>query len=114
MVTFCRKETGWDCQKSTTDPVTLKVLSWNVGGLSKHSTDILLSQISMLTDWDVLLQECFKKMDGGNVGAHELFTPSELVGGLRCPAVIIHQRSNGQARAVGERADGLQSSWVDS
>ena len=39
-----------------------------------------------------------------NVGAHELFTPSELVGGLRCPAVIIHQRWNGQARAVGGKS----------
>ena len=37
-------------------------------------------------------------MDGVNVGTHELFTPSELVGGLRCPA----------------RADGLKSGWVDS
>ena len=26
----------------------------------------------------LLLQECFRKLDGVNVGAHELFTPSEL------------------------------------
>ena len=45
-----------------TAPVTLKVLSWNVAGLSEDSTDIFMSQISMLTDWDVLLlQQCFKK-----------------------------------------------------
>ena len=44
----------------------------------------------MLTDWDVLLlQECFRFLDGVNVGAHELFTPPELLGGLRCPAVIV-------------------------
>ena len=48
-----------------TDLVTLKVLGWNVGGLSEDSTDIFLSQISMLTESDILLmQECFKKMDG--------------------------------------------------
>ena len=49
--------------------------------------------ISMLADWDVLmLQECFRKLDGVTVGAHELFTPSELLGGLRCPAVIVNQK----------------------
>ena len=43
---------------------------WTVGGLHGH----FLSQISMLTDWDVLmLQECFRKLDGVNVGAHDLF-----------------------------------------
>ena len=56
----------------------------------------------MLTDWDVLLlQEGFRKLDGVNVGAHELFTPSALVEGLRCPAVIMHQRWSGQSKAVG-------------
>ena len=56
----------------------------------------------MLTDWDVLLlQECFRKLDGVNVGAHEQFTKSELVGGLRCPAVIMLQRWSGQSKAVG-------------
>ena len=66
------------------------------------STDIFLSQISMLTDWDVLLlQECFRKLDGVNVGAHELFTPSELLGGLRCPAVIVNRKWKGQSMIVG-------------
>ena len=73
-----------------------------MAGLSEDSTDIFLSQISMLTDWDVmLLQECFRKQDGVNVAAHELFTPSELVRGLQCPAVTIHQRWRGQSKAVG-------------
>ena len=63
-----------------------------MAGLSEDSTDIFLSQISMLTDWDVLLlQECFRKLDGVNVGADELFTPSELLGGLRYPAVIVNR-----------------------
>ena len=89
-------------QNDVTDPVTLKVLSWSVAGPSQDSTDIFLSQISTLTDWDVLLlQECFRKLDGVNVGAHEPLTPSELVRRLPCPAVIIHQRWNTQSRAVG-------------
>ena len=90
-------------QNVVTDPVSLKVLSWNVAGLAEDSTDIFsCPQISMLTNWDVsLLQECFRKLDGVNVGAHELFTPCELLEGLRCPAVIMHQRWSGQRKAVG-------------
>ena len=57
-----------------------------MAGLSEDSTDIFLSQISMLTDWDVLmLQECFRKLDGVNVGAHELFTLPELLGRIAMP-----------------------------
>ena len=83
---------GMGLSEGTTDLVTLKVLSWNVAGLSEDSTDIFLSQISMLTEWDILLlPECFFLMDRVNVGAHELFTP-----------------------LLGERTDGLQSNWVDS
>ena len=59
----------------------------------------------MLADWDVLLlQECFRKLDGVNVGAHELFTPSELLGGLRCPAVIVNRKWKGQSKIVGGAA----------
>ena len=47
----------------------------------EDSTDLFLSQLSMLTSWEnLLLQECFTKLDGVNVGAHELLTPSELEG----------------------------------
>ena len=39
-----------------------KVLSWSVARLSEDSTDLFLSQFSMLTSWDILLfQECFTK-----------------------------------------------------
>ena len=56
----------------------------------------------MLTNWDVLmLQECFRKLDGVNVGAHELFTPPELLGGLRCQAAIVNQKWSGQSKIAG-------------
>ena len=65
------------------------------------------TQISMLTDWDVLLlQECFRKLDGVSVGAHKLLTPCELLGGLRCPAVIVNQIRSGQSKAVGGASRG--------
>ena len=77
-------------QNLVTDLVSLKVVNRNVAGLAEDSTNSLLSQISMLTDWHVLLlQENFRKLDGVNVGAHEVFTLCELLGGLRCPAVIM-------------------------
>ena len=52
----------------------------------------------------LLLQECFRKLDGVNVGAHELFTPSELLGGLRCPGVIVNRKWKGQSKIVGGAA----------
>ena len=58
---------GMGLSEGTTDPATLKVLSWNVAGLSEDSTDVFQSQISMLTAWDILLQqECLKTLDGVN------------------------------------------------
>ena len=41
---------------------------------------------------------------GVNVGAHELSTPSELLGGLRCPAVIVNQKWSGQSQIGGGAA----------
>ena len=72
------------------------------GAVRGFSGRFPVAEISMPTDWDVLLlQECFRKLDGVNVGSHELYTPSELLGGLRCPAVIVNQKWSGQAKAVG-------------
>ena len=94
--------------------VSLKVLSWNVAGLSADSTDIFLSQISMLTDWDVLLlQECFRKLDGVNVGAHELLTPCELLGDCDAQQSSCIRDGADKQKLLVERAGGLQSSWRD-
>ena len=35
---------------------------------------------------------------------HELFTPSELLGGLRCPAVVVNRKWKGQSKIVGSAA----------
>ena len=51
-----------------------------------------------------MLQECFRKLDGVDVGTHELFTPHELLGGLRCPAVIVNQKWSGQSKIAGGAA----------
>ena len=76
-----------------------------MAGLAEDCTDIFLSQISMHTDWDVLLlQGCFRKLDGVNVGAHELFTPPELLGRLRCLAVVVNQKWCGESKIAGGAA----------
>ena len=95
-----------------TEPVSLKVVSWNVAGLQEDSKDICLSQISMLTDWDVLmLQECFRKLGGVNVGAHELFTPPELFDAQQSSSI---RNGAENRRLLRVRQDGLRSSWVIS
>ena len=71
-------------------------------GLSGDQAESFVTHISVLVQWDVLLlQECFKNLEGVNVGVHELCTPKELSGGLRCPAIVFHERWKGQARASG-------------
>ena len=77
---------GMGLSEGTTDPVSVELESgWTVGGFNRHF-------FCRRFRWDILLlQERFKKLDGVNVSAHELLTPSELVGGLRCPAAITHQ-----------------------
>ena len=78
---------GLGLSEGTTDPVTLKVLSWNVAGLSEESTDTILSQISTLTEWDVLLlQDCSRQLDGVNVGVHEQLTPRRTGGRTAMPS----------------------------
>ena len=37
-------------------------------------------------------------------GCHELFTPSELLGGFRCPTVIVNRKWKGQSQIVGGAA----------
>ena len=78
-----------------------KVLSWSVAGLSEDSTDSFSAAFDAHIVGYLVAAGVFQKMDGVTVGAQDLFTASELVGGLRCPAVIIHPRWNGQAIAVG-------------
>ena len=93
---------GFGSAKCCDRPCVFESAELERGWSGEDSTDIFLSQISILTDWDaLLLQECFRKLGGVNVGAHELFTPCDLLGGLRGPAVIMHQRWSGQTKAVG-------------
>ena len=57
---------------AVTDPVSLKVLSWNVAGLSEDSRDTFLSQISMdrQSEMERTIEDCWVcgKMDCGRAG----------------------------------------------
>ena len=89
-----RKRTNSGLSNAATDPVSLKVLSWNVAGLAEDCTDIFLSQISMLADWDVLLlQECFRKLDGGCWCAR-------IVHAVRTPGWIAMPGSHRQSEVI--------------
>ena len=98
-----------------TNPVALKVLSWNALDYRRIQRTLSCRRFRWLTDWDVLLlQGRCGKLDGMNVGAHDLFTASELVG-RDCDAQqpsCIRDEADKQKLLVG-RADGLQSSWMD-
>ena len=103
---ICKQYSNGNALWSGKNPRVQKVLSWNVAGMAEDSTDIFLSQISMLTDWDVLLlQECFRKLDGVNVGAHELFTPCELLSGRASEMERTDKRC--------WWSEQVQSSWMD-
>ena len=81
------------------------MLSWNVAGLAASQLSMFLDHVEMAAPWDFFaLQEGFRKLEGLDAGGHGLFTPSELEGGLRCPAVVVHSRRAAGARYVGGRA----------
>ena len=85
----------------------MNVSSWNVAGLSEELTDAFLSQISMLRNWDVLLlQECFRKLDGVNVRAN-LWEDCDARQSLSIKSGM------DKRKLLEVRADGLRSSWMD-
>ena len=52
----------------------------------------------------------FSVANGVNVGEHELFTLKEIA----MSSKLLTPATDGQEKAVGKRAEGLQSSWVDT
>ena len=87
---------------------SLYMLLWNIAGLAAAQLPILLDHVELAAPWDfIALQEGFRELEGLDAGGHGIFTPPELEGGLRCPAVAIHSRRAEHARYVGGR-----SRWV--
>ena len=66
------------------------MVSWNVVGLSGDQAESNVTHISVLVQWHVLLlQECFKKLDGVNVGVHEPSQQIQSCGSLRSGSRLV-------------------------
>ena len=68
--------------------------TWNVAGVAVDAFDDFIGQLSDNYIWDILfLQEGFRRTEGiASELGHLLFTPTTLVGNLRCPAVLVNER----------------------
>ena len=76
------------------DICDLHVGSWNVAGLAEDEVDTFIDQVSDHYPWDILmLQEGFRRSEGIALASkHLLFTSGQISGGLRCPALLVHER----------------------
>ena len=85
--------------------------TWNVAGVGLDAVDDFLGQLSDNYVWDILfLQEGFRRTEGiaCELG-HLLFTPCQLAGNLRCPAVVVHEKWKASAEV---RYAGSGARWV--
>ena len=62
--------------------------------MAEGELDTFISQIGDNYSWSVLLlQEAFVRTEGIVIdGGHQVYTSTELEGGLRCPAIIVHSK----------------------
>ena len=85
--------------------------TWNAAGIAVAELDTFVEQTSDNYAWDVLLiQEGFRRLDGLELSSgHLIFTSGHLVGNLRCPAILVHERWVGK---VDIRYAGSGGRWV--
>ena len=78
------------------------MVTWNVAGVAAEQFATFLDQVEMIVRWDFFaLQEGLRQLEGIGAGAHGIYTPPNLEGGLRCPAVVINRRHAAHARYAG-------------
>jgi hypothetical protein len=84
-------------------PAELHVCTWNVAGIAERQLDTFIDQLSDNHPWDiVLLQEAFRRTEGIESSHHHvIFTCGELIGGLRCPAILVHERWSHHVKFLG-------------
>ena len=80
--------------------------SWNVAGVGKERIGVFIEQLSDHYPWGFIsMQEAFRRKEGVELeGNHALFTSSTLVGGLRCPAILVNERWVASATFAGSGA----------
>ena len=81
--------------------------TWNVAGFAEDEIDLFITQLSDHHNWDfVCLQEAFCRTEDIEFeGGHVMFTCDSRLGGLRIPAILVHERwvSSSRLLASGER-----------
>ena len=81
--------------------------TWNVAGLAEDEIEIFITQLSDNYEWDfVCLQEAFSRTEDIEFeGGHVMLTCGSRSGGLRIPAILVHERwaSSSRLLASGER-----------
>ena len=89
----------------------LHVGSWDVAGLGESDIDDFISQISDHYPWDVvMLQEAFTRAEGISTNSgHMVFPCQSTAGGLRGPAILIHEQWR---RGAEVRFAGSGHRWV--
>ena len=84
---------------------SLLALSWNTAGIAEEQLDVFLMGVEEMLSWDVLcLQETFARTEGVKVDKnlkHVFYTPTEKMGGLRVPAIFVHERWARLSRYLG-------------
>ena len=87
--------------------------SWNVAGVAVDAVDAFVEQLSDNYTWDIImLQEGFRQNEGVPIsGGHLLFTSGHLVGNLRCPAILVHERWT-QDTSTSVKLIGSGKRWV--
>ena len=66
--------------------------TWNAAGIGTADLDLFIEQVSDHYPWDVLfLQEAFSRSGGIELDSnHHLIPSGTIVGGLRCPAILVN------------------------
>ena len=84
-------------------------MSWNVDGLNRQELDVLLDHVIGSMEWDILmLQESFHATgELTSSRADAIYTTSDVIPHVGCPAVIVHPRWAGASAF-----EGSGSHWV--
>ena len=76
-----------------------RVVSWNVAGVDTDELDRFFAETYAVFAWDILmLQEAFVKTEGIQSDCkHVIYTPEQIVTGLRTPATVVNEKCHGKS-----------------
>ena len=88
--------------KRTRGVSSTRVVSWNVAGVATDELDLFFAETYAMFAWDILmLQEAFVKTEGIQRDCkHVIYTPEQIVTGLRTPAIVVNEKFHGKSRLL--------------